>query len=125
MLADKFAANAERNKKTLYNKYFKYGKRKIYSAIKKATKRGCSYIIYCELHYKLFLHLNIDSETLFKIDQALKDDLIKHGFYVRKYQFGTIKDAFDYTIAWGNEIDKHKKIDEIQEKIMLDRRNKK
>lgn len=124
MLANKFALESERNKQYLYNKYFKYAKKKVYKAIKKAIKQGSSYVIYGDLHYNLYLVSNINIDILFKINDDIKRDLTQEGFYVRKYQFGMMKDPFEYTIAWGDKIEEHKRIDEIQEKLMQEKAKK-
>ena len=122
MLAEKLEQKSCKQKIHLFKKYYKYAKKLIYKKIKEAIKKGDSEAY--EHNWTWYISKKVSFDILISIDNKLKEELINEGFYIRKYQFGQSIEPFECTIAWGDKIEYHKKLDAYQEKMIKEKLEK-
>lgn len=101
--------------KKLYHKVYKG----VHREIDLAVKKGSTYTYY---HLPWALDEKYTTSVQFEVDRQIRSTLVKEGFYLRFYQLGAPTGPFEYTIAWGESIEKHINFDAIQENLMEERR---
>lgn len=103
----------EKSRIKLVNKYTKNFIQHIRKEVRKAACEGHTVTSIChtsEIHCAEYC-----------IKEAVRQSVIKYlvsqGFYVRKYEFGTLFDIDHYRVSWGEGIPEQQHIDELQSQI--------
>lgn len=119
MNAKQVAQKTEKQAQRLFLLYSKKGIRDIKKAIREAQRSGLLYAAILIRPDKF-----INDKILLRIRKYLVNFLETNGFYVRIYGFGQKMELYtpeEILFSWGADIERFRKIDNIQEKMMQEK----